>query len=49
MPKYAVVRTDNMYATDVRAGLVSIQYMGADGSTPTAIENGNLCSFCPPR
>lgn len=39
---YGIVRTDNMYGTDVRAGLVSIQYMGADGSTPTAIENGNV-------
>lgn len=39
---YGVVRTDNMYGTDVRAGLVSIQYMGADGKTPTEIENGNV-------
>lgn len=39
---YGIVRTDNMYGTDVRAGLVSIKYMGADGSTPTAIENGNV-------
>lgn len=39
---YGIVRTDNMYATDVRAGLVSIQYMGADGKTPTAVENGNV-------
>ena len=39
---YAVVRTDNMYGTDVRAGLVSIEYMGEDGATPTAIENGNV-------
>lgn len=39
---YGVVRTDNMYGTDVRPGLVSIQYMGADGATPTAIENGNV-------
>lgn len=39
---YAVVRTDNMYGTDVRAGLVSVQYLGADGETPTAIENGNV-------
>lgn len=39
---YGIVRTDNMYGTDVRAGLVSIQYMGADGKTPTAIENGNV-------
>lgn len=39
---YGVVRTDNMYGTDVRAGLVSIQYLGADGETPTEIENGNV-------
>ena len=42
MAKYAVVRTDNMYGTDVRAALVSVKYMGEDGSTPTAIENGNV-------
>ena len=39
---YGIVRTDNMYGTDVRAALVSIKYMGANGSTPTAIENGNV-------
>ena len=39
---YGVVRTDLMYATDVRSGLVSIEYLGANGSTPTAIENGNV-------
>ena len=39
---YGVVRTDNMFGTDVRAGLVSIKYMGADGKTDTAIENGNV-------
>jgi len=37
---YGVVRTDNMYGTDVRAALVSIKYMGDDGATPTEIENG---------
>lgn len=42
MAKYAVVRTDNMYGTDVRAALVSVKYMGENGSTPTAIENGNV-------
>lgn len=42
MEKHAVVRTDNMYGTDVRAGLVSIKYMGANGQTPTAIDNGNV-------
>lgn len=39
---YAVVRTDNMQGTDVREGLVSIEYLGSNGSTPTAIENGNV-------
>lgn len=39
---HGIVRTDNMYGTDVRAALVSIKYMGADGNTPTAIENGNV-------
>lgn len=39
---YAIVRTDNIAGTDVRAQLVSVKYMGADGQTPTAIENGNV-------
>lgn len=39
---YAVVRTDLLAATDVRSKLVSIQYLGANGATPTAIENGNV-------
>lgn len=39
---YGIVRTDNMYGTDVRAGLVSVQYMGDNGSTPTEIENGSV-------
>lgn len=39
---YSVVRTDNMAGTDVREALVSIEYLGADGETPTAIENGNV-------
>lgn len=42
MANYAVVRTDNMYGVDVRAGLVSVKYMGADGNTPAAIENGSI-------
>ena len=37
---YAVIRTDNMAGTDVRAQLVSIEYLGANGATPTEIENG---------
>lgn len=39
---YGVVRTDLMFGTDVRTGLVSVKYLGANGSTPTAIENGNV-------
>lgn len=39
---YGIVRTDNMYGTDVRAALASVKYMGADGKTPTEIENGSV-------
>lgn len=45
---YGVVRTDNMFGTDVRAGLVSIKYIVTTGEgasavkTETAIENGNV-------
>lgn len=39
---YAVVRTDNMAGTDVRGQLVSVKYMGTDGATETAIENGSV-------
>ena len=42
MAKYGVVRTDNMMGTDVRSMLASIRYMGADGNTPAAIENGSV-------
>lgn len=42
MANHAVVRTDLMYGTDVRAGLVSIKYMGANGKTATDIDNGNV-------
>jgi hypothetical protein len=37
---YGVVRTDNMFGTDVRAGLVSIKYINSN--TETAIQNGNV-------
>lgn len=37
---YAVVRTDKMFATDTRAGLVSVRYQPSD--VKTAIENGNV-------
>ena len=48
---HGVVRTDNLWGTDVRAGLVSIKYIVTTGSgttgdpyvkTPTAIDNGNV-------
>lgn len=42
MAKHAVVRTDLMDGTDVRGQLVSVKYMGADGATPTEIDNGNV-------
>ena len=42
MAKYGVVRTDNMYGTTVATGLVSVKYMGEDGATETAIENGDV-------
>ena len=41
MSNYAVIRTDLMFGTDNRSGLVSVKYMG-DGSAATAIENGNV-------
>lgn len=42
MANHAVVRTDLMFGTDVRSGLVSIKYLGSDGETPTDIDNGNV-------
>lgn len=42
MARHGVVRTDLMSGTDVRADLVSIEYLGADGATETAIDNGNV-------
>lgn len=36
----AVVRTDKMFGTDNRAGLVSVRYQ--PGDTMTAIDNGNV-------
>lgn len=36
----AVVRTDKMFATDNRAGLVSVRYQ--PGDSMTAIDNGNV-------
>lgn len=44
MAKHAVVRTDKMYGTDVRTGLVSIMYLVAenDEKVATEIENGNI-------
>ena len=37
---HAVVRTDKMFGTDNRAGLVSVRYQ--PGDTMTAIDNGNV-------
>lgn len=48
---HGVVRTDNLWGTDVRAGLVSIKYIVTSGTgtsedpyvkTETAIDNGNV-------
>ena len=39
---YAVVRTDKLMGTDVRSMLESVLFLGSDGQTPTAIENGNV-------
>ena len=39
--KHAVVRTDLLDGTDVRAALVSVVYMGT-GETATDIDNGNV-------
>lgn len=41
-PKHAVVRTDLMWGSDVRAGLMSIRYMGAEGSENEVIDNGHV-------
>lgn len=46
--KHGVVRTDNMFGTDVRAGLVSIKYFVTEGEgnnakdVETEIENGRV-------
>lgn len=47
--KHAVIRTDLMYGTDVRAALVSIKYLGASAETdaPAAIDNGNVLKVGP--
>ena len=39
---FCVVRTDKLMGTDVRSMLESVKYMGANGATPTEIENGNV-------
>lgn len=39
---HAVVRTDKLMGTDVRSMLESVLYLGANGSTPTDIDNGNV-------
>lgn len=47
MAKHGVVRTDNLSGTDVRADLISIEYLGADGATETAIDNGCVLKVGP--
>lgn len=47
MAIHAVVRTDLMHGTDVRADLVSIKFMGTDGQTPTDLDNGNVLKVGP--
>lgn len=42
MSNHGVVRTDLMFSTDARSGLVTVEYMGSDGATPTDIDNGNV-------
>ena len=39
---YCVVRTDKLMGTDVRSMLESVMYMGANGATPTQVDNGNV-------
>lgn len=39
---YAIVRTDLMSGTKNPADLVSVKYLGANGATATAIDNGNV-------
>lgn len=40
-----IVRLDNVAATKVPSLLKSAKFMGADGDTPTAIENGQLVAI----
>ena len=40
MANHAVVRTDRMFGTDNRAGLISVKYVVS--TTETAIDNGNV-------
>lgn len=43
--KHSVVRTDALTGTDVRSQLVSVKYMGTDGKTATAIDNGHVVAI----
>ena len=40
--RHAIIRTDLMIGTDVGAYLGMGRYLGGDGATPTAIDNGNV-------
>jgi len=39
---HAIIRTDLLAGTDVGAYLGMGRYLGSDGATPTAIDNGNV-------
>ena len=40
--RHAIIRTDLLAGTDVGAYLGMGRYLGGDGATPTAIDNGNV-------
>lgn len=42
MAKHAVVRTDLMSGSENIAALASVKYMGAEGTEPAEIDNGNV-------
>lgn len=42
MANHAVVRLDRLEGTGDSNALISIEYLGANGSTPTDIDNGNV-------
>lgn len=42
MANHAVVRLDRLEGTGDSNALISIEYLGADGKTPTDLDNGNV-------